>query len=212
MAAEGVAGAGVAVAVTVALLTAGVAGAEPVPGMAVQDEDATCTAGFAAQGLDGAFYLMTSGHCDDGDGSPWTGPGGALLGPVTASEDNDADRDAAIIRLDPAAGPPVGAVAGRYPVRDVLNPGQIQPGLPVCKVGAISGETCGVVTGVDGFLVRTDVFSLFGDSGSPAFVKNSDGTASAVGILLGSPVGDDFTTYFTMVDPLLRQWGLRILP
>jgi len=194
------------------LLTAAPAAAVPLPGMEVQDEDATCTAGFAAQGLDGAYYLMTSGHCDDGDGSPWTGHGDTLLGPITASEDNGADRDAAIIRLDPAAGVPIGAIAGRYPVRDVLTPDRIHPGLPVCKFGAISGETCGEVTGVDGFLVRTNLFSLVGDSGSPAFVKNPDGTAGAVGILMGSPVGDDFTTYFTMVDPLLFQWGLRILP
>jgi hypothetical protein len=35
---------------------------------------------------------------------------------------------------------------------------------------------------------------------------------SAVGILMSSPDGDDYTTYFTLVQPLLAEWGLRILP
>ena len=89
---------------------------------------------------------------------------------------------------------------------------QIQIGLPFCKFGAITGETCGVITDVDGTLVETSVFSLQGDSGSPGFVKNPDGTVSAVGLLAGSPEGDDYTTYFTMVGPVLAQWGLRVLP
>ena len=40
----------------------------------------------------------------------------------------------------------------------------------------------------------------------------TDGTVSAVGLLAGSPEGDDYTTYFTMVGPVLAQWGLRVLP
>ncbi|HEU4362236.1 MAG TPA: trypsin, partial [Mycobacterium sp.] len=64
---------------------------------------------------------------------------------------------------------------------------------------------------VNGNLVTTNLFSLEGDSGSPGFVTNPDGTVSAVGILQGGPDGDDNTTDFVMVDPLLRQWGLRIL-
>jgi hypothetical protein len=61
-------------------------------------------------------------------------------------------------------------------------------------------------------VVEASVFSLEGDSGSPGFVKNPDGTVSAVGILTSSPEGDDNTTYFVLVHPLLSQWGLRILP
>jgi hypothetical protein len=43
-------------------------------------------------------------------------------------------------------------------------------------------------------------------------VDNRDGTVSAVGILMGSLEGDDNTTYFVLVRPLLGRWGLRILP
>lgn len=186
--------------------------ANPTPGMEVDDETGVCTAGFAAQGPGGEYYLLTAGHCDGGDDSEWTDAGEYPLGQITASEYDGEYHDAAIILLEPEAGAPVGAVDGRYPVRDVLGPGQIQVGMPMCKIGTTTGETCGVVTGVDGNVVEASIFSLEGDSGSPGFVKNPDGTVSAIGLLTGSPVGDDYTTYFSMVSPLLAQWGLRILP
>jgi hypothetical protein len=118
---------------------------------------------------------------------------------------------AAIIRLDPGTPAPIGGVGGNQ-VRDVLSAGQREKGMPFCKIGAITGETCGAITDIDGDVVEASVFSLEGDSGSPGFVKNSDGTVSAVGILTSSPEGDDNTTYFILVHPLLSQWGLRILP
>jgi hypothetical protein len=42
------------------------------PGIRVEDENSRCTAGFAAQGNDDSYYLMTSGHFDAHDGSVWT--------------------------------------------------------------------------------------------------------------------------------------------
>ena len=83
-----------------------------------------------------------------------------------------------------------------------------------------SGATLPEATGAGSATPRTrstpameaSVFSLEGDSGSPGFVKNPDGTVSAVGILTSSPENDDYTTYFILVHPLLAQWGLRILP
>src|SRR6516162_5686807 len=109
-------------------------------------------------------------------------------------------------------GAPRGDVGGRYFVRDVLSATQIRVGMPFCKVGAVTGETCGVVKDVADDVVEASVFSLDGDSGSPGFVKNPDGTVSAVGLLMSSPEGDDNTTYFALVNPLLDRWGLRILP
>ena len=184
----------------------------PTPGMEVDGEYGSCTAGFATQGTDSSFYLLTSGHCDPLDGAEWTTEQDTPLGRITASQMDYAGHDAAILRLDPGAGVPNGRVGGIYPVRDVLRQDQIQIGMPLCKMGATTGETCGVVTDVDGDLVEASVFSLSGDSGSPGFVKNSDGTISAVGLLAGSPEGDDYTTYFSLVDPVLTEWGLRIVP
>ena len=197
----------------VALGTASTASAAPppAPGIEVDDDDGSCTAGFAAQGDDGSYYLLTSGHCDAGDGAEWTYGQDVPLGRITASEDDGDQRDAAIIRLDSGTPTPVGDVGG-YQVRDVLSAGQLAKGMPFCKIGAVTGETCGAITDIDGDVVEASVFSLEGDSGSPGFVKNPDGTVSAVGILTSSPEGDDNTTYFVLVDPLLAQWGLRILP
>ncbi|OBA71607.1 trypsin [Mycobacterium sp. 1554424.7] len=182
------------------------------PGIKVEDENSTCTAGFAAQGDDGGYYLMTSGHCDAHDGSAWTYGDNVPLGRITASEHEGDTRDAAIIRLDPSVGAPTGHVGGRYVVRDVLSATQIQVGMPFCKIGSVTGETCGAVKDVEGDVVEASVFSLNGDSGSPGFVKNPDGTVSAVGLLMSSPDGDDYTTYFALVNPLLGRWGLRVLP
>lgn len=209
-------GAGIAAAVltvAVGLASPAVAGPPPTPGMEVDDESGRCTAGFAAQGADGGYYLLTSGHCDAHDGADWTyGSDDTLLGTISASELDGDKKDAAIIRLDPGAGAPNGDVGGTYPVRDVLSAEQLRVGMPFCKVGAITGETCGEIKGVEGDVVEASVYSLEGDSGSPGFVKNPDGSVSAVGILMSSPDDDDYTTYFVLVHPLLAQWGLRILP
>jgi hypothetical protein len=180
--------------------------------MGVDHESGRCTAGFAAQGADGSYYLMTSGHCDTHDGGEWTYGNDAPLGKISASEHDGDKRDAAIIRLEPSVGAPTGDVGGRYQVREVLSRTQIRPGLPFCKIGAVTGETCGVVKGIDGDVVEASVFSLDGDSGSPGFVMNPDGTVSAVGLLMSSPDGDDYTTYFMLINPLLDRWGLRVLP
>ena len=200
----------VSMAATVCAGTARAA-APPSPGIEVNHEKGRCTASFAAQGNDGGYYLLTSGHCDAHDGSPWTYADDVPLGTISASEKEGDKRDAAIIRLDPRVGAPVGDVGGRR-VRDVLSLSQVRVGMPFCKVGAVTGETCGTITDIDGGVVEASVYSLNGDSGSPGFVENPDGTASAVGILMSSPDGDDNTTYFTLVQPLLGKWGLRILP
>ena len=182
-----------------------------MPGIRVDDESTKCTAGFAAQGNDGSYYLMTSGHCDRHDGSPWTYGDNVPLGKIAASELEGQKRDAAIILLDPSVGAPLGHVGGQYSIRDVLSLSQVEVGMPFCKIGAVTGETCGEVESTVGGVVKTSVFSLTGDSGSPGFVKNPDGTVSAVGLLTSSPDGDDNTTYFVPVDPLLGKWGLRVL-
>ncbi|MEE6175209.1 S1 family peptidase [Mycobacterium sp. 050134] len=207
-------GVGVVVAATLtATVSAGAARAAtpPSPGIQVDAETSRCTSGFAAQGSDGSYYLMTSGHCDAHDGSEWTYGDDLPLGKISASEKDGDKRDAAIIRLAPTVGAPVGDVGGQT-VRDVLSASQLRVGMPFCKVGAITGETCGAITDIQGGVVEASVFSLNGDSGSPGYVKNSDGTVSAVGILMSSPDGDDNTTYFTLVHPLLGKWGLRVLP
>lgn len=202
-----------AAVVIAAIVFAGtaLAAAPPTPGIQVTDENFKCTAGFAAQGNDGSYYLLTSGHCDHHDGSLWKYEQDIPLGKITASEEDGDRRDAAAIRLDPDVGKPAADVGGRR-VRDVWSASQIKVGTPFCKLGAITGETCGAIKNIDGEVVEASVYALPGDSGSAGFVDNGDGTVSAVGILMGSLEGDDNTTYFVLVRPLLGRWGLRILP
>jgi hypothetical protein len=207
-------GLGLAVAIVVA--ATGFAGsaqaaAPPAPGMQVKDQSWKCTAGFAAQGDDGSYYLFTSGHCDHPEGSLWTYAQGVPLGRITASEEQADRQDAAIIRLDPRVGAPVSDVGGMS-VRDVLDANQIQVGMPFCKLGAITGETCGAITNIEGEQVVASVSAKPGDSGSAGYVKNADGTVSAVGVLSGSLNDDLRTTVYVLVQPLLGRWGLRILP
>lgn len=204
--------AGAVVLAATAFASPASAGAPPMPGIWVGAENIDCTAGFAAQGNDGGYYLMTSGHCNAHDGSTWTYGDGIPLGQITTSEHEGDRRDAALIRLDPGVGAPIGDIDDRYPVRDVLSRSQIRVGMPFCKVGAVSGETCGAIKGIKGDVVEASVYSLNGDSGSPGFVVNPDGTVSAVGLLMSSPEGDDYTTYFALIQPLLGRWGLRVLP
>ncbi|MGB9306767.1 MAG: S1 family peptidase [Mycobacterium sp.] len=187
------------------------AAAPPAPGIQVKDQAWKCTAGFAAQGDDGSYYLFTSGHCNHPEGSPWTYAQGVPLGRITASEEQADRLDVAIIRLDPGVGVPASDVSG-MPVRDVLDVNQIQVGTPLCKLGAITGETCGTVTSTDGELLVASVPAKPGDSGSAGYVKNADGTVSAVGVLSGSLNDDLKTTVYVLVQPLLGRWGLRLLP
>ncbi|HEX7321738.1 MAG TPA: trypsin [Mycobacterium sp.] len=199
------------VAAAATATTPGVAWASPMPGIEILDDITSCTAGFAAAGGAGSDYLLTSGHCASDDGSPWVDAQDNPLGTIVDIENNGGDHDMAAILLVSAAGIPSGSVAG-HRVRDALNPDQITVGMTLCKVGARTGETCGDVTSVGGNVVEANVFSTEGDSGSPGYVVNPDGTASAVGILAGGPEDDDSKSYFVLVGPLLPQWGLRLLP
>jgi hypothetical protein len=190
---------------------AAAASAPPRPGIEVKDQDWKCSAGFAAQGNDGSYYLFTSGHCNHPEDANWTYAEGAALGKITASEEEGDRKDAAIIRLDAGVGAPAGDVAGR-PVRYLAGASEIGVGMPFCKLGAITGETCGAITSVDNDVVIASVHAKPGDSGSAGYVKNPDGTVSAVGILSGTLNDDENTTVYVLVQPLLDRWGLRLLP
>ncbi|GLE51077.1 S1 family peptidase [Mycobacterium montefiorense] len=181
----------------------------PAPGIQVSDGITKCTTGFAAQGNDGSFYLFTSGHCNHG--APFTYDENVPLGSITASEVLGDLKDAAIIRVDPGVGAPVGDVGGQ-PVRGVLGASQIKAGMPFCKLGALTGETCGTVKSTDGEVIEANVFAQPGDSGGPGYVKNADGSVTAAGIVMSTSLaGDPNTTYFVMVQPLLGRWGVHIV-
>jgi hypothetical protein len=206
---RGVGPAGAAMTCALAFAGAALAAPPPAPGILVSDGITKCTTGFAAQGNDGSYYLFTSGHCDHA--APFTYDENVPLGHITASEVLGDLKDAAIIRLDPGVGAPGGDVAGQR-VRGVLSASQIKAGMPFCKLGAMTGETCGTVNSIDGEVVEANVFAQPGDSGGPGYVKNADGTVTAVGLVMSTSLaGDPNTTYFVLVQPLLGRWGVHIV-
>ncbi|CQD04609.1 trypsin domain-containing protein [Mycobacterium lentiflavum] len=206
---RGIGLAGAALVCATGLAGPAVAAPPPAPGILVSDGITKCSTGFAAQGGDGSYYLFTSGHCDHG--APFTYDDNVPLGHVTASEMLGDLKDAAIIRLDPGVGVP-GADVGGQRVRGALSASQIKAGMPFCKFGAMSGETCGSVKNIDGEVVEANVFAQPGDSGGPGYVKNPDGTVTAVGLVMETSLtGDPNTTYFVLVQPLLGNWGVHLL-
>jgi hypothetical protein len=46
----------------------------------------------------------------------------------------------------------------------VLSRSQIKVGMPLCKLGAVTCETCGAVKGIEGDVIEAGVYSLSGDS------------------------------------------------
>ena len=76
-------------------------------------------------------------------------------------------------------------VAGRQPVTAVRK-GQI-----VCKDGARTSRTCGPVLNVNPHTgeIAVLILSLQGDSGSPVYTVNPDGSANIVGIISGAAYG-----------------------
>ena len=204
--------AGAMVMASTALAGTALAAGPPMPGIEVDDESGRCTAGFATQGSDDSYYLLTSGHCDAHDGSAWTYEQDVPLGKITASENDGDNKDAAIIRLDPSVGVPVGDVGGKYPVRDVLSPSQIQVGMPFCKLGAVSGETCGTVKTLDDGVVDSQRVQPAWRQWQSWFREERRRQRQRGRHFDVFTNGDDHTTYFTLVDPLLGRWGLRILP
>lgn len=210
----------------------------PTPGMSIDmAEESSCTLGFI--GSQGAGYAgmtspgsdvgLTAGHCSiDGDYSVvhWStntsGNPDLTLGVFGAAEHEDVDRggdvdgdtDFSEIAIPPQL-EPSHLVANRYRVTQVWGPDNLQEGMQVCKYGFRTGETCGPVISWNSTYVRINLFSLIGDSGSPAYVKLRDGTVAALGLLSGSPFDhdevNDYVTDFALVKPVIDAMGIDLV-
>jgi hypothetical protein len=199
------------------------AAAQPVitPGTAIATRNPAgttlgdCTLGFLATG-DGADYALTAGHCNAG-------------GEVLLSDDrrlgqftrtvNDVDpasldlRDVGLIHLDASDLPPLDpSISARIPVTGVLaEPLTIDDTL--CTYGARTGhERCGRVafTPAPGdSTVQFGAASQPGDSGSPVYRVQKDGSAQAVGILIRGEKSVA-SSQAMLIGPYLREWNLTL--
>jgi len=174
------------------------------------------------------LFGITAGHCDKTATSRPTvyytdanSPDAALpLGVYTVSRNDDGSTptgdsnrlpvytDAGVIAIKD--GTPISSfkIAGVYPVRKVVEDYHDLPaGVAVCKFGMKTGETCGPVVVASKYTITAQMNVVHGDSGSPLYIKNSDGSADLVG--LASTVNGD-TAKFFWVGPVLRALNLQV--
>lgn len=187
----------------------------------------TCTLGFIGE-QGGRYRGLTAGHCmyqatpvlqyhlaGETDLKPL---GKMIRGQnldKTLSDGANFDTDYAVI--DFGDGIPGNMSVGlSLPVNGVTTWDYITPGMEVCKLGYRTGETCGPVLGVNPERLRANLYSASGDSGSPVYIKNPDGTATAVGLLSGSPVYEgesvDSIAEVVLVAPILDHLDMDLTP
>lgn len=97
------------------------------------------------------------------------------------------------------------------------------PMMRVCKLGAVTGLTCGEIVKVtDEFVtvanMRADEdnrISYRGDSGAPMFVFDGNAVRPVAVVSHGLNRGGSLDPRFVtgqLIDPLLREWGLSLVP
>ncbi|MBA0045281.1 hypothetical protein [Mycobacterium sp. NPDC050853] len=162
------------------------------PGMEIIQGTQSCTLGFVDPD---ARLGLTAGHCAmDTDGPVYDSTGniiGALV--IAGSNLRDGDRiDSSKYMIDYEAIKFRDDVA----INDVLPNGirlergsGIQPhtGLPVCRNGVTTGESCGTVTTINNGWFEIDGLPAdHGDSGSAVYSITSPGHGAIVGIARGT--------------------------
>ncbi len=154
--------------------------------MSIIQGDSRCTLGY----VDTASRIgLTAGHCN-ATGSV-TDLGGNRVGEVLLMSRNlptggaigpgDVVSDYEGISLAP--GVQLSSVLPNgLQLRIAQNAGPA-PGLPVCLMGSVSGETCGKVDEINnGWFTMADVAGQHGDSGGPVYTVTQPGQALLVGI------------------------------
>lgn len=208
-----------------------------VPGTAIADDgpdndEYECTLAFLGRDGSGTPIGFTAGHCDrpgDAGGPHFTRKADEdtpiYLGRFTTVQTaNTPDKvvktgsdrwsDFAVIEIDSALADSVegnARIAGVYQVTKVLDYEYLlNNNVTMCKFGFVSGETCGKVLSHDPVSVEAELYSAEGDSGSPAYVKLGNDEVAAVGILRGSPEGEDNHTEFSLLAPILNATGTEL--
>lgn len=178
-------------------------GGDPVTGGSYR-----CTAG-ANLTAGGVYYFATAGHCGTA-ATTWYTLAGTPIGPTVATR--FPGDDFAVVRY-------TGGVAheGTVGAQDITSAGNAHVGEHVCMRGGTSGVHCGTVLALNATinyaqgtvtgLIRTNICSEAGDSGSPLY----DG-----GILLGLLSGGSGNctsggvTFFQPITEILSAYGLSV--
>lgn len=182
-----------------------------------------CTLGPAIT-AGGRQGFLTAGHCalDAAGPQQLTGPDGAPareLGVAVNAADTDGVPDATGYADDSAVvwapvGPRASVIAGTWPVAGTLSVDEVRgipPRAPICFYGSVSGVRCGaLLSATDSGGIHFARTAKGGDSGAPAFVVDSDGSAWLVGIMAST---DDhrLASTATLLAPTLGRLGAEAI-
>lgn len=172
----------------------------PGVGLAIEFADGSggdsCTAGFLVRTSTGQPGLLTAGHCN-----PQGGPSKVAIhyAPTnnyqtvgtfteTANPEREGEpADIGLVTLDNLGNIPLLSEVGGHSLVGVTT----YPTSDLCHLGFVTNrEQCGPVIVTNGNRIGFAASSQCGDSGGPVFADGGNGTATAVGILIGSIAPD----------------------
>ncbi len=176
-----------------------------------------CTAGWLVHDADGQPSVLTAGHCFQGGGAAfhnantdkWEGIGRFTQHVNEGTKGEDADIALLGIGNFPNARPIATdtRIIGIRPVVATADPAHLSVGQTLCHFGTASGLQCGPITELGTTNIAFNAKAARGDSGGPVYYRNSDGTATPVGITIR---GDDSGTVAELIGPWLAKWGLTV--
>ncbi|WP_425436652.1 endopeptidase [Mycobacterium rhizamassiliense] len=184
-----------------------------------------CTAGFLVTTRTRQPAFLTAGHCNkSGGASPVVINSASSHGYVTVGHFSRTvnegtvgeQHDIGLVVLDGDAVPQAPAVTGAWPVSGVSA--TVTSGQLLCKFGmTTNAPACGPVIYLTESKVGFRADAQCGDSGGPVYLVQTDGTVTAVGILIrGGDPNDPATgcakpgkiSAAELIKPWLDKWEL----
>lgn len=200
-------------------------GGRPAPGAQILNYEImmTCTLSWAARDpVTGDVGYLTAGHCgNSGQAAEIVYPDGtsARIGEFAWSsfDFNNATSssvDAAFLVLDdPSLLDPNVIGLGQAPTR-ALDDADLERLAPdLCKVGHMTGTTCGNIDLEHDTLQRVMFFapSSPGDSGGPVYARTKAGELVAAGIFVGVPNGMEQLASAQVLDGVAEIWDVELI-
>lgn len=202
------------------------------PGMSIyQDLDGgtmrdTCTASYLVRDrTTGRVEMLTSGHCvrsDAASGLYYVNAsdgrefalGSFIRHEYVLDSDGNTALDAALFTVNSNL-PATGKIGNQYLLDQPIAYAPLAAnfvGKKACKFGSKTGSGCGTITEVTKNTVTVSgPLVIEGDSGSPVYYVNQDGTASPIGILSNGNGTSSHTFRAVLIDPILDKWNLSLI-
>ncbi|MEB3071954.1 hypothetical protein [[Mycobacterium] vasticus] len=177
-----------------------------------------CTVGWLVHDSAGHPALLTAGHCDLGGGAAYQNATDGTVGVGRFTHhidegDRGEDADIAVLGIGNYSGAESVAtdtrIIGIRPTASPADPGRLAIGDQLCHYGATTRLTCGPITAVLDTKVLFAAPASKGDSGGPVYYRNSDGTATPVGVAIRA-ADDDGGTVAELIGPWLQRWQLTV--